>query len=82
MQSGCEGRGKREKFACFQTFGLKKKNVLVEKMTGVASCSWRTLAVFMRAALESYFMIKGRHAKISSLLVASLKKTHRKQSSI
>lgn len=62
----------------------KKKNVLVEKMTGVASRSWRTLAVFMRAALESYFTIKGRHAKISSLLVSSFKKKtkHGKQSSI
>lgn len=58
---------------------MKKEKV--KKMTRVAGCSWRTLAVFTRAALESYFMIKGTHAKISSLLVGSfLKKIDRNQS--
>lgn len=57
----------------------KKKNVLVEEMTRVARRSWRTLAVFMRAALESYFMIKGPRAKISSLRVASSEKNNNKK---
>lgn len=57
----------------------KKNNDFgVEKMTGVAICSWRTPALFMRAALESCFMIKGPHGKISSLLVASYEKNLQK----
>lgn len=50
-----------------------KKNVLVEKMTRVASRSWRTLAVFMRAALESYFMIKGPQNKLTASCLLKLK---------
>lgn len=76
-QSGCEGRVGKSLLAS-KLLGLNEK---VKKMTRVASCSWRTLAVFTRASLESYFMMKGTHAKINSLLVGTFKrKKDRKQS--